>query len=257
MSVTLSERFHSARRDPGRVVLEGFHPVKHALRFGATLEALVRRDDADLAGLCRRLAPDLGDRVGDARAVSAREFEGLAPQPPETGLIAIAMRPPERALEVAAEAGRAPAVLLEEPTRLGNLGAAVRVAAAAGAEALVSIGRHDPWSPEAVRGGAGLQFALPVARCDRLPQLRRPLVALTPDGRPLGRQPLPTGALLAFGNERDGLSPALLERADLKLSIPMRAGVSSLNLATAVAVCLYAWRLAGPPGPLHRAQFRE
>lgn len=54
---------------------------------------------------------------------------------------------------------------------------------------------------------------------------------------------LPPGAMLAFGSERRGLCPALLARADRSLAIPMRPGVSSLNLATAVAVVLYsrAW----------------
>ena len=54
---------------------------------------------------------------------------------------------------------------------------------------------------------------------------------------------MPAGAVLAFGSERQGLSDALLARADLRVAIPMQAGISSLNLATAVAVMLYAWRL--------------
>ncbi len=49
--------------------------------------------------------------------------------------------------------------------------------------------------------------------------------------------------MLAFGTERQGLSPELLARADALLSIPMRPGVSSLNLATSVAAVLFAWRL--------------
>ena len=51
---------------------------------------------------------------------------------------------------------------------------------------------------------------------------------------------LPDDAVLAFGSERHGLGAALLARADARVGIPMRPGVSSLNLATAVAVVLYA-----------------
>ena len=47
-------------------------------------------------------------------------------------------------------------------------------------------------------------------------------------------------AVLAFGSERHGLGAGLLGRADVRVGIPMRPGVSSLNLATAVAVVLYA-----------------
>ena len=48
--------------------------------------------------------------------------------------------------------------------------------------------------------------------------------------------------MLAFGTERHGLSPELAERAQQLIRIPMRDGVSSLNLATAVAAVLFAWR---------------
>jgi TrmH family RNA methyltransferase len=50
--------------------------------------------------------------------------------------------------------------------------------------------------------------------------------------------------VLAFGTERHGLSGELLDRADGRVAIPMREGVSSLNLATSVAVVLFAQRLA-------------
>ncbi len=51
--------------------------------------------------------------------------------------------------------------------------------------------------------------------------------------------------MLAFGTERYGLSEELRARADASVSIPMRPGVSSLNLATSVAAVLFAWRLSG------------
>jgi RNA methyltransferase, TrmH family len=72
----------------------------------------------------------------------------------------------------------------------------------------------------------------------------RPLIALDPDGDPLG--PVDPRAVLAFGTERDGLSDELLARADRRLALPMRPGVSSLNLATAVAAVLYSVRRVAP-----------
>jgi len=121
----------------------------------------------------------------------------------------------------------------------------VRVAAAAGARGVLTTGLHDPWHPDALRGAAGLHFALPVVRLDGLDGLAAaaPLVAMHPEGDPLRPGALPAGAILAFGTEREGLSDELLDRADLQLTLPMRPGVSSLNLATAVAATLYAWRL--------------
>ena len=97
---------------------------------------------------------------------------------------------------------------------------------------------------DAVRGGAGLQFALPVAGVATLPVGERPLLAIDPEGEDLDPVALPARAILAFGTERHGLSEELLSRAEARIAIPMRAGVSSLNLATSVAAVLFAWRLA-------------
>ncbi|MGH7564373.1 MAG: TrmH family RNA methyltransferase [Gemmatimonadota bacterium] len=245
----LVERFRAARRGPRWAVLEGFHPLKHALRFGAEIVEAATVDPDHVAGLARALAPDLIGRIETLLVpVPPEVFERLVPTLPSTAVVAIARRPRIELLDVLAAPGDAPVVLVENPARLGNLGAAVRVAAAAGAAGVIAVGSQDPWHPEALRGGAGLQFALPVARIDSLPpgelcsDRPRVLIAIDPTGEPLGRNRIPPGAILAFGSERHGLSEDLLGRAELHLSIPMREGVSSLNLATAVAVTLYVTR---------------
>jgi RNA methyltransferase, TrmH family len=234
-------------------VLEGFHPLKHAMRFGARLLEVATRDPAGLDELARSLAPDLAERMRElARPVDPEVFAQLAPLAPATGVIAIAERPSVDAAALLAGERTAPLVLLEDPRDLGNLGACVRVAAAADAAGVLSTGTHDPWHPDALRGGAGLHFALPVARLGSLRALeprRGPLLALDPGGEPLEAAALDPRALLAFGTERTGLSDELLAAADAHVSIPMRAGVSSLNLATSVAAVLFAWRLSsGPSG---------
>jgi len=132
---------------------------------------------------------------------------------------------------------------------MGNIGACVRVAAAANAAAMLTTGEHDPWYPDAVRAGAGLHFALPVGSIETLPVSGRPLLAIDPAGEDLTPERLPPRAVLAFGTERHGLTSELLERADARIAIPMRAGVSSLNLATSVAVTLFSWRLEGGISP--------
>jgi len=246
---SLIPRFGRARRDSGLAVLEGFHPVKHALRFGAELDLLVTRDAAGLARLTAQLAPELSARLAElAREVPADLFDQLAPIPPTTGVMALARRPAGDALERLGGRPEAPVVLLEDPRDLGNMGACVRVCAAADAAGVLTTGSHDPWHPDALRGGAGLHFALPVGRLDSLAGLDvldRRLLALDPDGEPLDPGALDAGAVLAFGTERHGLSDELLDRADARISIPMRPGVSSLNLATSVAAVLFAWRLSG------------
>jgi RNA methyltransferase, TrmH family len=264
-SADLTRVFRQARRDPGLVVLEGLHALKHAVRFGAQVTQVAITAPEEVRAVAKAFAPDLLERVlPAAQAVSPEAFQTLAPQPPSTGVIAIALRPRIDVRALLEDPRPAPVVLLERSSDLGNIGACVRVAAAADAAGVLTAGGiHDPWDPAALRGSAGLHYALPVARLAGDPPewigaLRghqtgeksagapgdRPLVAVDPDGEPLRPERLPERAVLAFGAERHGLSADLLARADARVSLPMRAGVSSLNLATSVAALLYGWRLA-------------
>lgn len=244
MSEELVQRFRAARRDSGLVVLEGFHALKHALRFGADVIEAVAVDPGELEQLATELAPDLAAVLpGRTSPVGEETLSQLVPHAPRTGVVAIARRPQVDVAAVLADPRPAPVVLLEDPRSMGNMGACVRVAAGADAAAVLTTGSNDPWNPEAVRGAAGLQFALPVAAVETLPLSDRPLVAIDPEGEGLTPRDLPPRAVLAFGTERHGLSQALLDRADARLGIPMREGVSSLNLATTVAAVLFSQRL--------------
>jgi TrmH family RNA methyltransferase len=250
---SLIPRFGRARRDPALAVLEGFHPLKHALRFGANVLEVVSPDPAEVDRLAARLAPDLSERLRTlVREVEPAVFEQLAPLTPSTGVMSLAERPVVDLAVVLADRRPSPVVLLEDPRDLGNMGACVRVAAAADVAGVLTTGSHDPWHPDALRGAAGLHFAVAVRRLETLEDLGgrdRPLLAVDPAGEPLAPAELPPRALLAFGTERDGLSDELTARADAHVSIPMRPGVSSLNLATSVAAVLFAWRLSARTAP--------
>lgn len=243
----LIDRFRQARRDKALVVLDGLHAIKHALRFGADIREMVSLD-VDAAGrLAEEVAPDiLGALSSGLTAVSAGDFGQLSPVPPDTGVIAIADRPRVRVSDLLDGPRDRPVVLLENPRNPFNIGAAVRVAAAADAAGLLVTGSQDPWHPAAVVSAAGLQFALPVASIDSIPQGTRPVVAIDPEGEPMPWNGVPAGAILAFGTERHGASAELLSLASRRLSIPMAPGVSSLNLATAAAVALYTLRFTQP-----------
>ncbi len=234
----LQRELDIARRSHRLVVLEGVHALKHAVRFGARVHRVVSPDPDRLTTLLTELAPDVALPVG-VEAIDPATWRTVTRGGLPSPSLAIADRPDTDVARVAGAPGEQPLVMLDAPTHLGNVGAVVRVAAAAGAAGVLVRGRSDPWHPTAVRGGAGLQFALPVGRVDTLPALGRPLVAVDPGGQALPTVTVPTGAVLAFGTERGGLSPDLLAAADLAVAIPMRPGVSSLNLATAVAVLLY------------------
>ncbi|MFC1417651.1 TrmH family RNA methyltransferase [Streptacidiphilus cavernicola] len=230
----------------GSVLLDGFHALKHALRFGADVSAVLTTDRAAVAVLAADLAPDVAARIGESAVeIPATVLKELVPRLHPTGIAALAARP-DRAADLAAltrEPRRAPVVVLDNPRNLGNIGAVVRLAAGFAAAGVLTTGDADPWHPTAVRAGAGLHFATVVERVtvDQLPY-GAPLYALDPEGDDIRDVPFPDDALLAFGSERHGLSEAVRSRATRLVAIPMRPQVSSFNLATSVGMGLFHWQ---------------
>ena len=238
-------RFQDARKDRQLAVLEGFHPLKHALWWHATILDVVTDDLEVVLALSRRFSPDLTAAIETSATVVSQElYHRLFRDERITDVLSIARRQIVSAESVLEQRREAPLVLLEDPSHHGNIGAAIRVAASAGASGVVTTGKNDPWHAEAIRGSAGLHYALPVAQAASLDALQGPLVAFEPTGDTLRFGGVPGDAVLAFGSERQGLSKELLAKADHCISIPMEPNVSSMNLASAVAVALYAWRLA-------------
>ncbi|MFD6324756.1 TrmH family RNA methyltransferase [Streptomyces sp. NPDC058442] len=239
-------RWH--RRSGTAVLLDGFHALKHAVRFGAKVEVAVTADRAAALALADELAPDVRDVLAALLAeVPYETYASLVPRPHPTAVAALAARPSRAGnLERLAHTPRtAPVVVLDLPRNLGNAGAVIRLAAGFGATGVVTTGTLDPWHPTVVRGGAGLHFATAVERLpvDELPA--GPVFALDPEGDDIRALKLPDDALLAFGSERSGLSAELRARADHLVALPMRPQVSSYNLATSVAMTLYHWSTAG------------
>ncbi|MFF8191540.1 TrmH family RNA methyltransferase [Streptomyces bobili] len=230
------------------VLLDGFHAVKHAVRFGADVPVAVAVDRRAALALAGELAPDVRATLETLLTeVPEATYASLVPRPHPTAVAALAVRPAREAnLRALARTPRtAPVVVLDDPRNLGNAGAVIRLAAGFGATGVVTTGTLDPWHPTVVRGGAGLHFATAVERlaADELPA--GPMFALDPEGEDIRGVKLPDDAVLAFGSERSGLSGALRARADHLLALPMRSQVSSYNLATSVAMTLYHWSATG------------
>ncbi|AJP02800.1 rRNA methyltransferase [Streptomyces cyaneogriseus subsp. noncyanogenus] len=230
------------------VLLDGFHALKHALRFGAEVPVAVTGDRAAALALADELAPDVRERLAALLTeVPHATYASLVPRPHPTAVAALAVRPSRAAnLRALSRTPRtAPVVVLDQPRNLGNAGAVIRLAAGFGATGVVTTGTLDPWHPTVVRGGAGLHFATAVERLDAGELPPGPVFALDPEGEDLRGVKLPDDAVLAFGSERSGLSAAVRARADHLLSLPMRPQVSSYNLATSVAMTLYHWSATG------------
>jgi TrmH family RNA methyltransferase len=135
----------------------------------------------------------------------------------------------------------------------GNAGTVLRVADAAGADAVLFAGDSvDPYNGKAVRASAGSLFHLPIARSRVIPDVLDACTAAglrlvaadahaqddLDDAADSGLLAEPTAWL--FGSEAHGLADATAQAAQTALRVPIHGAAESLNLATAAAVCLYA-----------------
>jgi TrmH family RNA methyltransferase len=119
----------------------------------------------------------------------------------------------------------------------GNLGTLLRAADAFGAAVALSEGCADPTGPKAVRASMGAIFRVPLCGFDDPPGKR---VALVPGAElPLPEVQLDGDVVLVLGAEREGLPAEVLDRCEVRASIPQPGGGESLNVALAGAIALY------------------
>ena len=236
-------------REPqeGIFLAEGEKTIRRAVSAGYAPRALLSTE--------RWLEPlaDLIEATGvSVLVVDDETLEATTGFPVHRGALAsMARRSLPSLRDVLAGARRV--VVLEDLSDHTNLGAVFRSAAALGLDAALLTPRcGDPLYRRAVRTSMGAVFSLPWTRIPWFegPALLRDeglaLAALTPaaDATPLDEvdlDPHPRLAL-ALGSEGHGLSSRWLEAAELRVRIPMRAGVDSLNVAAAAAVAFYALR---------------
>ncbi|HSA51303.1 MAG TPA: TrmH family RNA methyltransferase [Yinghuangia sp.] len=242
MATEIEQRWRAAV--PGAVLLDGFHALKHAVRFGADVRVVVAADRKAALAMAEELSGDITDRLDALITEVPEETLGrLVPRVHPTGIAALAGLPASDAVRAAFDRTPrpAPVVVLENPRNLGNVGAVIRLAAGFGVTGVATTGTMDPWHANVVRGSAGLHFATAVARFDPDELPAGPVHVLDPHGEDLRAVHVPDDAVLVFGSERHGLSPAMRARAVRRFAVPMQPGVSSFNLATTVAMALFRW----------------
>jgi RNA methyltransferase, TrmH family len=119
----------------------------------------------------------------------------------------------------------------------GNVGTLLRSADAFGAAVALSPGCADLTGPKALRASMGALFRVPTAGFEEAAGRR---VALVPHGgEPLPEVDLSGAMVFVLGAEREGLPAEVLERCDVRASIPQSGGAESLNVAMAGTVALY------------------
>ena len=143
-----------------------------------------------------------------------------------------------------AEAAGAPCVYLHGVSDPGNVGTVIRIAhGLVGGSVVLGPEAADPYGPHAVRASMGAVFAEPLLRAgiERTPEPRAALVAHGGDSI----MALDGVATVCLGAERAGLPEDVLERCQVRVTIPLRVGAESLNVAAAAAIALHRIASAG------------
>jgi TrmH family RNA methyltransferase len=228
------------RRKAGRCVLEGAHLIGVYLDRLGPPETLIiveeRLHDPQLQALATRV-PDR-----DVIVVSSAVFAHVSTLPADVGALAVVTTPapsPPPASRFH--------LLLEDVQDPGNVGAMLRTAAAAGVEQVL-LSKHCAfaWAPKVLRAGQGAHFLTTIVEDVDLVAWSRAfrgggsvIATVARGGADLYATVFPSRVAIAIGNEGAGLSDALLDEADARITIPMPGGAESLNAAAAAAVVLF------------------
>jgi TrmH family RNA methyltransferase len=130
-----------------------------------------------------------------------------------------------------------PCAYLHAVSDPGNVGTVIRTAQAlVGGSVVIGPETADPYGPQAVRASMGAVFAEPLLRAN-VEATPGPRVALVAHGGD-SLDGLDGAATICLGAERQGLPDEVLDRCQAKVTIPLREGAESLNVAAAAAIAL-------------------
>jgi RNA methyltransferase, TrmH family len=233
------------RERSGLLVAEGVWALRTALDGAVAIRDVYYCQDFfhtdELALLARARAAG-----AELTEVSVRALERLSFRDGPDGVISVVERPDVTLDRL--RPGHSPllcvAQTIEKP---GNLGAIVRTACAANADAvIVCDAQTDAYGPAVVRASLGSLFLLPVIVertrrvLDWLHEHDVVVCAATPQGHD---EPwtvdLTRPCAIVIGNEHRGLDEEWLEGADHRVCIPMLGPMNSLNATTAAGVLLF------------------
>lgn len=231
-----------ARKRDGKCLLEGEHLAQSYVAHVGTLDILAIRDDG---GAMSSTQAALAQSAQEVVRVAAPIFDSLSTLTSPSGVLAIAATPP-----APEPATRGNVLALDEVQDPGNVGTLIRSAAAAGmAQVWLSPGCAFAWSVKTLRAAQGAHFHLSVIEQVNLPAALAEFQGERWATLPRGVRDVTTVSLydaratgdtaLVLSNEGHGLSEAIYPVLTRGVSIPMMAGIESLNVATAGAIALF------------------
>ena len=228
----------SVRREAGLFVVEGQRELQHCLDAGFAIDSVF-------------VCTSLGGNASAASQtkvfeVSEEVYAKIAMREGTEGVIA-EVKAKERRLEELELPERPLVVVLESVEKPGNLGAVLRSADAAGADAvLICDPLTDLWNPNLIRASIGAVFTVPCVTCSSAEAIAflkargiRILTAQLQDSSLYYDCDMTVGTALVMGTEATGLTDAWRAAADAHIRIPMLGRLDSLNVSVSAAILLF------------------
>src|SRR5687768_12606380 len=233
-------------RDGARFIAEGEHVVLRLLASDFQTESVL---------LSERRADEFAPRVPahvPVYVVPHAVMEQVLGIKFHSGIIACGVRKRNLTLDnvVPTDGQRLTLVICPDISNVENIGSLIRLSAGFGADAMILGQRcHDPFWRQSVRVSMGTIFKLPLLQTDDLMRDMKRLrdewnvqlaaTVLNDDAEPLGLASRADRFALLFGNEAQGLGREWVDACDRRITIPMKLGTDSLNVAVAAGIFLY------------------
>lgn len=253
--MALRERRERDRR--GLTLVDGNRELLRALEAGATVDEAFVCDPLLSGPDARAILDRLGSSDARVHRVNEHVLARLAFGDRSEGIVAV-VRIPLLRLDALVLPADPLVVVVEGVEKPGNLGAALRSADGAAADAVIlAEARTDPFNPNAIRASAGTIFSIPMATAGT-PEVIRWLmdraigiVTARVDAPDLYTDADLRGArAIVLGAEAQGLTAAWRGPGMHAVRLPMLGVADSLNVSVSAAVLLYeARRQRGLPGP--------
>lgn len=232
----------SERRKQGVFVVEGIRELQHCLNAGYTINSIFFCPElTDTEALSSLLSESIA-----SYEVSPEVYEKIAYRGSTEGVIAT-VQSKQLALKDLHLSKQPLLIVLESVEKPGNLGAILRSADAAGADAVIICDPlTDLYNPNLIRSSIGAIFSVPCIACssdDCINFLKQNniniLTAQLQDSKLYYDTDMTCGTAIIMGTESTGLTDVWRKAADAHIRIPMLGQLDSLNVSVSAAILLF------------------